>query len=155
MIKEFISQWWENKDNMERYFRSIQKIESVEYKGIVKALIENVLNVDADVEYCKISTDIHEINDGNYQGTQIFVVHNNTYQPDLDDYFFADNYYGSCSGCDTLMSITKYSDEPATEEQIKELMTLAFDLLRSFKPFVPNATYRGKQIHLTEEETKC
>lgn len=154
MIKEFISQWWQNKDNMERYFRSIQQIESVEYKDIVKALIENVLNVDADVEYCKISTDIHEIDDGYYQGMQIFVVHNNTYQPDLEDYFFANNYYGSCSGCDTLMSITEYSDAPATEEQIKELMTLAFDLLRSFKPFVPNATYRGRQIHLTEEETK-
>lgn len=154
MIKEFIFPWWENKDNMERYFRSIQKIESLEYKDIVKALVENVLNVDAGEKYYKISTDIHVIDDGDWQGTQIFIVHNDTYQPDLKDYFFANNYYGSCSGCDTLMSITKYSDEPATEEQIKELMTLAFDLLRSFKPFVPNATYRGRQIHLTEEETK-
>ena len=154
MIKEFISQWWKNKDNMEHYFRSIQKIESVEYKDIVKALIENILNADADVKYYEISTDIHEIDDGDYQGMQIFIVHNNTYQPDLKDYFFANNYYGSCSGCDTLMGITEYSDEPATEEQIKELMTLAFDLLRSFKPFVPNATYRGLPIHLTEEETK-
>ena len=151
MIKEFISQWWKNKDNMEHYFRSIQKIGNVEYKDIVKALIENVLNVDAEEKCYKISTDIHEIDDGDYQGTQIFVVHNNTYQPDLNDYFFANNYYGSCSGCDTLMNITDYSDMPATEEQIKELMTLAFDLLRSFKPFVPNAKYRGFPIHLTEE----
>lgn len=154
MIKEFIFPWWENKDNMERYFRSIQKIESLEYKDIVKALVENVLNVDAGEKYYKISTDIHVIDDGDWQGTQIFIVHNDTYQPDLKDYFFANNYYGSCSGCDTLMSITKYSDEPATEEQIKELMTLAFDLLRSFKPFVPNATYQGLPIHLTEEKTK-
>lgn len=151
MIKEFIAQWWQNKDNMERYFRSIQKIGNIGYEGIVMALIENVLNVDSGETYYKISTDIHVIDDGDYQGTKIFVVHNNTYQPDLKDYFFANNYYGSCSGCDTLLGITGYSDEPATEEQIKELMKLAFDLLRSFKPFVPNATYRGFLIHLTEE----
>ena len=156
MIKEFISQWWKHKDNMERYFRSIQEIRGVEYKDIVKALIVNVLNVDAVEENCKISTDIHEIDDGGYQGMQIFIIHNNNtyYEPVLTDYFFADNYYGSCSGCDTLMSITRYSEEPATEEQIKGLMTLAFDLLRSFRPFVYNATYRGFQIHLTEEEPK-
>lgn len=150
MIKEFISQWWKHKDNMERYFLSIQKIENVEYKDIVKAIIENVLNVDEYVEYYKISTDIHEIDDGEFQGMQIFVVHNNTDDPALTDYFFADNYYGSCSGCDMLMGITKYSDKPATEEQIKKLMTLAFNLLRRFKPFVPNATYQGLPIHLTE-----
>ena len=155
MIKEFISQWWQNKDNIERYFRSIQEIESIEYKDIVKALIENVLNVDAVEKYRKISTDIHEIDDSYWcHGMQIFIVRNDTKDPALSDYFFADNYYGSCSGCDTLMGITKYSNKPATEEQIKELMTLAFDLLRSFKTFVPNATYRGLPIHLTEEETK-
>lgn len=150
MIKEFISKWWQNKDNIEHYFRSIQKIESLEYIDIVKALIENVLNVDAG-EKQKISTDIHEIDDGYWcQGMQMFIVRNDTKDPTLSDYFFADNYYGSCSGCDTLMGITKYSEKPATEEQIKKLMTLAFDLLRSFKPFVSNATYRGLPIHLTE-----
>lgn len=126
MIKEFIYQWWKNKDNMERYFRSIQEIQSVEYIDIVKALIENVLNVDAGEKHRKISDGIHEIDDSYWcQGMQIFIIHNDTNDPALSDYFFADNYYGSCSGCDTLMSITKYSDKPATEEQIKKLMTLA------------------------------
>lgn len=65
--------------------------------------------------------------------------------------FFAENYYGSCSGCDTLMHITKYKEEPATDEQVKELMQLAFDMLRDFKPLVKDAKYRNMPVHLTEE----
>lgn len=154
MIKEFIDQWWKHKDNMERYFKSIPKIRAIDYEDIVKALIGNVLNCEEELVRYKISTDIHVIDDGEYQGTQIFVVHNDTYQPDVDDYFFTHNYYGSCSGCDTLQSITQYQPKPATDEQVKELMKLAFDLLRNFKPLVEGAEYKGKSVHLTEE-TKC
>ena len=152
MIKEFIDQWWKYKDNMERYFKSISEINAIDYEDIVKALIDNVLNCGIEEEWYKISTDIHVIDDLEYHGTQIFVVHNDTYQPDVDDYFFTHNYYGSCSGCDTLLSIVTFCSEPATDEQVKELMKLAFDLLRNFKPLVEGAKYKGKSVHLTEWE---
>ena len=154
MIKEFVAQWWMYHQNMEQYFKSIPEIDSIDYEDIVKALVENVLNCGVEEERHKISTNIHVIDDGHYQGTQIFVVHRDTYHPSVDDYFFADNYYGSCSGCDTLMHITKYKEEPATDEQVKGLMKLAFDLLRNFKPLVKDATYRDMPVHLTEEEVE-
>lgn len=152
MIKEFIDQWWKYKDNMERYFKSISEIREIDYEDIVKALVDSVLNAGKDVKYQKLSMDIHVIDDGDYQGTQIFVVHNDIYQPDVDDYFFTHNYYGSCSGSDILQSITEYQSKPATDEQVKELMKLAFDLLRNFKPLVYGAKYKGKAVHLTEWE---
>lgn len=154
MIKEFIAQWWMYHQNMEQYFKSIPEIHTLDYKDIVKALVENVLNCGAEECY-KISTDIHVIDDGDYQGTQIFFVHNDTYQPCVDDYFFTDNYYGTCSGCDTLLSIIdEYNPEPATDEQVKQLMKLAFDLLRNFKPLVKGAKYKGNSVHLTEEDVE-
>lgn len=150
MIKEFVAQWWMYHQNMEQYFKSIPEISDIDYEDIVRALVENVLNCGVE-EWYKISTDIHVIDDGQWQGTQIFVVHRDTYHPSVDDYFFADNYYGSCSGCDTLMHITKHKEEPATDEQVKELMQLAFDMLRNFKPLVKDAKYRNMPVHLTEE----
>lgn len=155
MIKEFIAQWWMYHQNMEQYFKSIPKIHTLDYKDIVKALVENVLNCGVGEEWYKISTDIHVIDDGYYQGTQIFFVHNDTYQPCVGDYFFTHNYYGTCSGYDTLLSIIdEYNPKPATDEQVKQLMKLAFDMLRNFKPLVKYATYRKEPVHLTEEDVE-
>ena len=52
------------------------------------------------------------------------------------------------------MHITKYKEEPATDEQVKGLMQLAFDLLRNFKPLVKDATYRNMPVHLAEEDVE-
>jgi hypothetical protein len=48
------------------------------------------------------------IDDGDYQGTQIFIIPTDTYQPSVKDYVMTDTYYGSCSGCDTLQAISGY-----------------------------------------------
>mgnify|MGYP003662132865 CR=1 FL=1 len=74
------------------------------------------------------------INDGDYQGTQIFMIPTTSYQPDIDDYYFTENYYGSCSGCDTLESIICYGDGLPDKDQLKELMGLCLHLIERFKP---------------------
>ena len=88
MIKEFVVQWWMYHQNMEQYFKSIPEIDSIDYEDIVRALVENVLNCGVEEERHKISTNIHVIDDGHYQCTQIFFVHNDKYEPYEDDYFF-------------------------------------------------------------------
>lgn len=71
------------------------------------------------------------IDNGDYQGTQIFLIPMETYQPSVEDYVYTNTYYGSCSGCDTLQAIQSYDyNELPNEEQIKDYMTLALHLLQ-------------------------
>jgi hypothetical protein len=72
------------------------------------------------------------IDDGDYQGTQIFIIPLNTYQPSVEEYVYTNTYYGSCSGCDTLLSICSYNEKPS-ENQIQDYMTLALHLLQRCK----------------------
>ena len=71
------------------------------------------------------------IDNGDYQGTQIFIIPINTYQPGVDEYVYTHTYYGSCSGCDTLQAIQSWDgDELPNEEQVKDYMELALHLLQ-------------------------
>lgn len=102
-----------------------------EYKEIVKAVVGLVTSTD---EYGDDNPDperIHEINDGDYQGTLLYVIAAKGYQP--SDYWFVKVSYGSCSGCDTLQAIHSYSDDPPTEDQIKQYMTLALHVVQGLK----------------------
>lgn len=44
-----------------------------------------------------------------------------------------DNYYGSCSGCDTLLSISQYDWGLPTDEKVEEYMTLCLHLVQRMK----------------------
>lgn len=85
-----------------------------EYKEVVQAVVEAVTGD----EYDDIDPErIHQIDDGDYQGTLLFVIAAKSYQP--SDYWYVKVGYGSCSGCDTLQSISGYSGDAPTEEQVK------------------------------------
>lgn len=73
------------------------------------------------------------IDNGDYQGTQIFIIPSNTYQPSVEDYVYTNTYYGSCSGCDTLQAISNYEEGFPDEEQIKDYMELSLHLLQKCK----------------------
>ena len=133
MIKEFVEKWDKHKKDLENYFRTTPQIEYQDYIDIVKALFFEVINAgnihggnDFDIN------NIVVIDDGEYQGNQIFILHKNNYQPSVDDndYVYTNTYYGSCSGCDTLQSISGYTDGLPTEEQVKDYMQLALNLLQ-------------------------
>ena len=133
MIKEFVEKWEKNKQNLEQYFLSTRQKEYSSYKDIVRALFDKVINID---EYEEDKFDIQnivEINDGDYQGTEIFILHKDTYQPEVEDYVYTNTYYGSCSGCDTLLAISSCDDDIPDKEQVKEYMTLALHLLQKCK----------------------
>ena len=90
-----------------------------------------VLSPDPD-EYEQPSFNrIHKIDDGNYQGTLLFVVGAGGYQP--SDYWSVFVGYGSCSGCDTLQNIMRYSDDPPNAEQLNDLMGLALNVVQGLK----------------------
>lgn len=70
------------------------------------------------------------IDNGDYQGTQIFLIPLKTYQPSVEDYVYTNTYYGSCSGCDTLEAINEYDDDLPREDQVSDYMILALHLLQ-------------------------
>ena len=133
MIQSVVKQWEENKHKLEEYFKTTKQEEySSSYKTILQKIIELV--VTEKDEYNKYdATKITVVDDGDYQGTQIFFIPTNTYQPSVEDYLLTDTYYGSCSGCDTLQAICSYEDDLPTEEQVKEYMTLALHLVQKMR----------------------
>lgn len=136
MIQFLVDQWDENKHVLENYFRTTRQEEYAEnYEQIVEKLFELVLTKSND-KYSDRGFDISRmtiIDDGDYQGTQIFIIPKDTYQPEATDYVVTDTHYGSCSGCDLLQGINNYEDSLPSEEQVKEYMTLALHLVQKMK----------------------
>lgn len=128
MINEFVQKWDKYKNDLEKYFRETNQDEYDEYSKIVKVLFEKVIN--KDIDYGEYNTEeMLVIDDGDYQGTQIFILHRDVYQPGAEDYVYTNTYYGSCSGCDTLQAIQSWGELP-NEEQIKDYMELSLHLLQ-------------------------
>jgi hypothetical protein len=126
MIQEFVEKFEKDKVKLEDMFRSKHP---ENYKEVVK----NVVSVLTDDEpYDSIDPErIHSVDDGDYQGTLVFIIGAKGYQP--SDYWYVKVSYGSCSGCDTLQAINGYSDEPPNEEQVKDYMTLALHIVQGLK----------------------
>jgi hypothetical protein len=137
MIPEIIKQWEDNKHLLEEYFRTTPQSEYSSYYKIVTKLFELVIT-----DYDEYSTfDISRmtvINDGDYQGTLIFIIPNDNYQPSVRDYVMTDTYYGSCSGCDTLQAISSYDDDLPNDEQVRDYMMLALHLVQKIKRLSSN-----------------
>jgi hypothetical protein len=136
MIIELVNQWEENKHKLKEYFRTTNQNEYGSYKSILKKVFE--LCIPQSNDYSEWDLDkMTVIDDGDYQGTLIFIVPIDCYQPSLGDYVVTNTYYGSCSGCDTLRGIRDSTDDYGNgfpnEEQVKEYMTLALHLVQKLK----------------------
>lgn len=132
MITGLVKQWEENKHKLEEYFKTTKQEEYDNYEAIVKKVFEICLPKATDYSGWDLDS-MTVIDDGDYQGTQIFIIPTDTYQPSVDDYVITDTYYGSCSGCDTLQAISEYDYELPTNEQVKDYMTLALHLVQKLK----------------------
>ena len=133
MIQELILQWEENKHKLEEYFRTTKQGEYSNYEQIVRKLFELCLTKADEYDNGFDISKMTVIDDGDYQGTKIFIIPKDTYQPSVGDYVVTNTYYGSCSGCDTLQSISNYDYDLPTEGQVKEYMTLALHLVQKLK----------------------
>lgn len=133
-MESFINKKWEeNKEYLEEYIRTHEQSMYSSYKDLISAIIINVLNRDLMNGEKEFSTDFVEIDDGDYQGTLIYILHVDTYQPSVRDYYSTNVSYGSCSGCDTLLRISQYDNSYPTESQIKEYMVLCLHIIQEIK----------------------
>lgn len=131
MIKEFCLAWEKNKEKLENYFRTTEQGEYCKYEDLVELLFDIVINPSIEDGYYWFDTkNILVIDDGDYQGTQVFILHRNKYQPSVEDYVYTNTCYGSCSYCDTLQGIHGYESGLPDEQQVEDYMSLCLHLLQ-------------------------
>ena len=125
MDNKIIEKWENRKNKLKEWFEANETPSS--YKEIFEKIIELIITED---ERNKFNLEkIRVIDDGDYQGTQIFIAFLDTYQPSVEEYIMTSVYYGSCSGCDTLQSIRYSSDE----NRVNDLMTLSLHMIQKMK----------------------
>lgn len=126
MIKKFIDKYMERKNELKTIF---SEKHPEDYEEIVKSTI-SILHDENE----SINPDperIHMIDDGDYQGTLVFIIGATGYQPNT--YWYVCIFYGSCSGCDTLEAIKDYSSNPPSKEQINDYMQLLLHIIQGLK----------------------
>ena len=127
MITKITDKFIENSEQVKQKLR--EGSNSYSYVELVKLVLETVKNEDA---YRTFDTDrIHQIDDGEYQGTLVFVIGATEYQP--DDYWYVKVGYGSCSGCDTLAAINSYGEGRPTEQQVQDYYTLCLHIAQGLR----------------------
>lgn len=134
MIKKFVERFEANRSQMESFFR---KEDRPSYEELVKQVI-TVLSDEDDYGDTPDPDRIHKIDDGDYQGTLVFVIGATGYQP--YNYWYVKVGYGSCSGCDTIQAIYDEGEydydtgtRTITDGQVKSYMTLALHVVQNLK----------------------
>jgi hypothetical protein len=132
MILHYVKQWEERKHLLEQW---LTKNEPNSYQDIYEAVFAGVVTQPQGRGYKWHWKRFVKIDDGTFQGNQIFILCSNAYQPELTDYIFTSVAYGSCSACDTFQWIEMLQDK---EERVKQYMTLALHMVQETKSFNTN-----------------
>jgi hypothetical protein len=126
MIKEFVDSFMARKQELREAFATTPPRRYYD-------IVEGVVTIISDGGYGSPCRDrIHEIDDGEYQGTLVYVIGACGYQPYR--YWYVRICYGSCSFCDTLQYIRDLNnEEKPTEEQLNHYVTLALHIVQGIK----------------------
>lgn len=143
MIVYCLGKWERNKQALKEALMSDKELRTCEYKHLIEMVVKHILNNSQESEDREWNTSkITEIDDGDYQGTLLYVIHKETYQPSECDYLMTFVSYGSCSGCDTLQDIQRYDRDD--DVPIKDFMALCRDIVSNIvKPF--NTGWRNQK----------
>lgn len=150
-----LNKWEQNKKRLEEVLRERTDLNECGYSELVKLVVREVLNGgktenDDYEEYFWDVEHITVVDDGDYQGTLLFLIPDDTYQPSEYEYLLTFVNYGSCSGCDTLLAIQDYGECKLTERQVKDFMVLCKDIVANMvKPY--NAGWRNEEQFNTVE----
>ena len=151
MIKYALKKWDENKDVLRNAIQQTEKDKRCfwDYNDIVKLVCRYIFNENVTDKDPKINIEgITMIDNGGYQGTLLFMMPFDTYQPMEYDYLMTYVGYGSCSGCDTLQRIQLdelYYNVNSTDDLIGDYMTLCKDIVsNTIRPY--NTGWRNNMI---------
>lgn len=130
MIKEFATKFVEVRPAIEARF---MLAEPDGYEDILKVALEKMFGTENTWDESPNPNAIHAIDDGNYQGTLLFVIAAKDYQPST--YWLTTVSYGSCSGCDTYCAIN-YGGDDDMNRKAKEYADLAMHMIQRMKLIV-------------------
>lgn len=156
MIKFCVEQWAKNEGALREHLKSRTDLNSCGYITLVKAVVEYIFNKNADFPFYDgyNANKITEIDNGDYQGTLLFLIPLNIYQPSVSEYLMTYVDYGSCSGCDTLQSIQDWTERVLTDKQLDDFMSLCKHLVQNtIKPYNHGWRYDEK-YDVAEEPAK-
>jgi len=126
MVKKFIKRFNERKNEISERF---SEKHPGNYMDVVKTVIETLSR--GEKNGWPDPRRINEIDDGDYQGTLLYVIPKIGYQPSI--YWYVKVGYGSCSGCDELRYIRDYSPDKPTAQQVHDYTTLALRIVQGLK----------------------
>lgn len=140
MIQTFVDRYTAIRDELRAEF---EEQCPASYRALVKQVIEKI-TADEYEYYAPDPERIHEIDDGDYQGTLLYLIAEKGYQPNT--YYAVKISYGSCSACDTLKSIQLdynpwWSDKEGPQDEaieerkqaVDDLMTLSLHIVQRIK----------------------
>lgn len=135
MLKYCLEKWNKNKENLEAQLREDDELYSCDYEYLVRLVVDHILNDDPS-DYTWESGEITVIDNGEYQGTLLFLIPERTYQPSEYQYLMTYIGYGSCSVCDYLQSIQPWEKRKLNDDEVKDFMGLCKDILTNIvKPY--------------------
>lgn len=151
MLRYCYEKWNKNRSTLEKKLRETNLC-GVNYLDLLKLTVKCIFNDDAfDVKWD--TENITEIDNGDYQGTLLYLIPGDYYQPSESEYLMTYIGYGSCSGCDLLQSIQPWDRSKVTEETIKDFMSLCKDFVtNTVKPYNYGWRSDGRFEQMTMEE---
>lgn len=137
MLKYCKNKWSENEDLLKQAL-TLEKLTRLDYQDLVKLSVKWILNSGSNNSGDWDYDNIRCIDDGDYQGTQLYIIPKHTYQPSEYEYLMTYVGYGSCSGCDTLLSMQ------CDRDNIDEYVKLCKDIICNIiKPY--NCGWRNEE----------
>ena len=152
MLKIMKELWDKNQDKLRTELSSRDDLNECNYVDLVKIAFDKIYNNDDRFDSENLCLDkVHEIDDGGYQGTLIYLIPFNICGPDPEDYLMTFAWYGSCSGCDALQSAQAFENGKLNEQQVKDFMAICKDLIcNTIKPY--NYGWRNEEMFDVVEE---
>lgn len=123
MIKYCLDCWNKNQQTLREKLAEDTSLNNCDYMHLVELITKYILGEEWD------ANNITEIDNGAYQGTILFLIPRDTYQPSEYEYLMTYIGYGSCSVCDTLQGIQEWGKTKPTPEQLDDFMALCKDLI--------------------------
>ena len=134
MIKNLSFAWEKNQGILRNYLKEHEQKEYDSYFELFKKTIELVVNpylFQIHEEEFDLDS-LQECKTDDFQGSTAFIIAYN-YACNQHDFVATYVYYGSCAGCDTLLSISEYDEGKPNEEQVKSYMQLCLNMIQRCK----------------------
>lgn len=142
--------WAKNEKILKEALENMTTLDDITYDEYVKLVFDKIYNSDIpeDDEFERLDLDsITSIDNGGYQGTILYLIPFNIYQPAEWEYLMTYVGYGSCAVCDTLQGIQSCDGQ----EKLDGFLELGKDIIcNTIKPY--NEGWRHKDWFDTVEE---